>query len=293
MTIKSKNKVISDVDRKVHSILIIEGLANVVVLVAKTTVGLYTGSSAILSDALHSLTDVFNNIFAFIASRVSASPPDKNHPYGHRKFETLAVFVLATLLSVIAIEIIIRAFERIGNPILPSRWGLIVMIGVLVVNISITSWENYWAKRLDSDLLKADAKHTFSDVLVTVGVIIGWQLATRGYPILDFILAVFVSALVFYLAFQLFRKSIPILVDEAAVDQAKIAETIEQLDDVIKIERLRSRKIGQETFADVVVTVRSNMSTEESHNVADLIEQELYEKFGIDDVVIHVEPMRV
>ena len=293
MTIKSQNKVISDVDRKVHSILIIEGLANVVVLVAKTTVGLYTGSSAILSDALHSLTDVFNNIFAFIASRVSASPPDKNHPYGHRKFETLAVFVLATLLSVIAIEIIIRAFERIGNPILPSRWGLIVMIGVLVVNFSITSWENYWAKRLDSDLLKADAKHTFSDVLVTVGVIIGWQLATRGYPILDFILAVLVSALVFYLAFQLFRKSIPILVDEAAVDQTKIVKVIEQLDDVIKIERLRSRKIGQETFADVVVTVRSNMSTEESHNVADLIEQELYEKFGIDDVVVHVEPMRV
>ena len=264
-----------------------------IILVAKTTVGFYTGSSAILSDALHSLTDVFNNVVAFIISKVSASPPDKNHPYGHRKFETLAVFVLATLLSVIAIEIIIRAFERIGNPILPSRWGLIVMIGVLVVNILVTSWENYWARRLNSDLLKADARHTFSDVLVTIAVIVGWQLAVHGYPILDFIFAVLVSSLVLYLAYQLFRKSIPILVDEAAVDQTKIAHAIEQLDDVVKIERLRSRKIGQETFADVVVTVRSNMSTEESHNVADLIEEELYKKFGIDDVVVHVEPMRV
>jgi len=280
-------------DRKVRVVLILEGIANVIVLIAKTVVGIHTGSSAILSDALHSLTDVFNNVFAYIVMRISATPPDKNHPYGHRKFETLAVFVLATLLSVIAIEIVIRAFERIGNPILPSRWGLIVMICVMLVNIALSSWENYQAKRLNSDLLKADARHTFSDVLTTVAVIVGWQLAANGYPIFDFILAVFVSVLVFYLAFQLFRKSIPVLVDEAAVDQTKIVETIEQLDDVVKIERLRSRNIGQETFADVVVTVRANMSTEESHKVADLIEEKLYEKFGIDDVVIHVEPMRV
>ena len=293
MTKRSIDKSIGDVDRKVLKILILEGLSNVIVLIAKTTVGIYTGSSAILSDALHSLTDLFNNLFAFIALRVSSSPPDPNHPYGHRKFETLAVFVLATLLSVIAIEIIIRAFERIGNPILHSRWGLIVMFVVLVINIAISSWENYWAKRLNSDLLNADARHTFSDVLVTVGVIVGWQLAARGYPMLDFIFAVFVSGLVFYLAYQLFRKSIPILVDEAAVDQSKVAETIEQLDDVVKIERLRSRTIGQETFADIVVTVRANMSTEDSHKVADLIEEELLEKFGIDDVVVHVEPMRI
>jgi cation diffusion facilitator family transporter len=280
-------------DRKVRVVLILEGSANVIVLIAKTVVGIYTGSSAILSDALHSLTDVFNNVFAYIALRISASPPDKNHPYGHKKFETLAVFVLATLLSVIAIEIVLRAFDRIGNPILPSRWGLIVMIGVLIVNIALSSWENVQAKRLNSDLLRADARHTFSDVLTTIAVIGGWQLAAHGYPIFDFILAVVVSALVFYLAYQLFRKSIPILVDEAAVDQSKIIETIGKIDDVIKIERLRSRNIGQETFADVVVTVRPNMSTEESHKVADLIEVELYEKFGIDDVVVHVEPMRV
>jgi cation diffusion facilitator family transporter len=283
----------SEIDRKVRSILIIEGLANFIVLVAKTIVGFATGSSAILSDALHSLTDLFNNVFAYIVSRISSSPPDENHPYGHKKFETLAVFVLATLLSVIAIEVVIRAYGRIGNPITHSYWGLMVMIGVMVVNIAVSSWENYWAKRLNSDLLKADARHTFSDVLVTIGVIVGWQLAARGYPILDFIFAVFVSVLVFYLAFQLFRKSIPVLVDEAAPDQTKIAETIEQIDDVIKIERLRSRNIGQETFADVVVTVRANMSTEESHKVADLIEEKLLEKFGIDDVVVHIEPLQV
>ncbi len=279
-----------DKDKKVLRILVLEGLANVLVLIAKTVVGLQTGSSAILSDALHSLTDVFNNIFAYIASKVSSSPPDQNHPYGHRKFETLAVFVLATLLSVIAIEVVIRAFERIGNPISQSRWGLAVMIGVLLVNIGISSWENYWAKRLNSDLLNADARHTFSDVLITTGVIVGWQLATRGYPILDFIFAVIVSLFVFFLAFQLFKKSVPILVDETAVDQNAVIDVIGKLSDVIKIERLRSRIIGQEKFADIVVTVRENMSTEDSHRVADMIEKVLYEKFEIDDAVVHIEP---
>lgn len=282
--------VTSENDRKVRLILILEGLANVTVLIAKTIVGIYTGSSAILSDALHSLTDVFNNIFAYIASRVSSSPPDMSHPYGHRKFETLAVFVLATLLSVIAIEVVIRAFERIGNPIFQSRWGLIVMFGVLLMNIGIASWENYWAKRLNSELLNADARHTFSDVLVTIAVIFGWQMATRGYPILDFVFAVLIALFVFYLAFQLFRKSIPILVDESAVDQYEVIDALQNLPGVLNIKRIRSRIIGQETFADVVITVQASMSTEESHKVADLVEKELLEKFSINDVVVHIEP---
>lgn len=290
MTKKRLINITSENDRKVRLILILEGLANVIVLIAKTTVGIYTGSSAILSDALHSLTDLFNNIFAYIASRVSSSPPDISHPYGHRKFETLAVFVLATLLSVIAIEVVIRAFERIGNPIIQSRWGLIVMLGVLLVNIGIASWENYWAKRLNSELLNADARHTFSDVLVTIAVIFGWQMATRGYPILDFVFAVLIALFVFYLAFQLFRKSIPILVDESAVDQNEVIDVLQELPGVLNIKRLRSRVIGQETYADVVITVQATMSTEESHKVADLVEKELLEKFSINDVVVHIEP---
>ena len=290
MTKTSLINVTSENDRKVRLILILEGLANVTVLIAKTIVGIYTGSSAILSDALHSLTDVFNNIFAYIASRVSSSPPDMSHPYGHRKFETLAVFVLATLLSVIAIEVVIRAFERIGNPIFQSRWGLIVMFGVLLMNIGIASWENYWAKRLNSELLNADARHTFSDVLVTIAVIFGWQMATRGYPILDFVFAVLIALFVFYLAFQLFRKSIPILVDESAVDQYEVIDALQNLPGVLNIKRIRSRIIGQETFADVVITVQASMSTEESHKVADLVEKELLEKFSINDVVVHIEP---
>ena len=158
------------------------------------------------------------------------------------------------------------------------------------MNIGIASWENYWAKRLNSELLNADARHTFSDVLVTIAVIFGWQMATRGYPILDFVFAVLIALFVFYLAFQLFRKSIPILVDESAVDQYEVIDALQNLPGVLNIKRIRSRIIGQETFADVVITVQASMSTEESHKVADLVEKELLEKFSINDVVVHIEP---
>ena len=202
----------------------------------------------------------------------------------------MAVFVLATLLCVVAIEVIIRAFERIGGSIHHSQWGLIVMTGVLFVNIGISTWENYWAKKLDSNLLYADARHTFSDVVVTIGVIIGWQVAARGFPIVDFVLAIFVALFVFYLAFQLFRKSIPILVDESAVDPNAVIDAMQKLPGVIKIKRLRSRVIGNETYADIVVLVTPEMSTEDSHDIAELVEKELLEKFNIHDAVVHIEP---
>ncbi len=288
-----QRKPIDEKNRKVRSILICEGLANVIVLVAKTWVGIYTGSSAILSDALHSLSDVFNNILAFTLIKVSSHGPDQNHLYGHRKFETLAVFILATLLSVVAIEILLRAVERIGNPVLLSQWSLIVMCGVLVINIGISSWEHYWAVRLDSKILKADAKHTFSDILTTIAVIAGWQLAARGYPILDFILSLMISTWVLYLAYKLFNSCVPILVDGTSLDQAPIISYIEKLKGVVNVKRMRSRVIEDETFADIIVIVDRHLSTEESHAIADNIEQGLSESFGIEDVMIHIEPVRL
>jgi cation diffusion facilitator family transporter len=282
--------VIKNSQKKVLSILIIEGLVNLIVLFVKVWVGVVTGSSAILSDALHSLSDLFNNILAFTLMKVASYGPDKNHPYGHRKFETLAVFILATLLSVVAVEIVLRAIERIGNPILLNYWGLIAMSAVLTINISLSSWENYWANRLHSEILKADARHTFSDVLTTIAVIGGWQLAARGYPILDFILSLAISLFVLFLAYKLFSQCIPILVDGTYLDQEQITQAIEQLDDVLSVKRLRSRIIAHGLFADIIVTVNRDLSIQESHAIADSIEKRLLDDFEIDDVVIHIEP---
>jgi len=274
----------------VRSVLIIEGAANLVILLAKLGVGVMTGSIAILGDAVHSVTDIANNVVAYFVIRASEAPPDTEHPYGHRKFEALAVFILATLLTVVAIELALRAFGRIGEPIADSGWGLIVMITVMAINVSVSAWEAMWANRLDSDILRADSRHTFGDVLTTLAVIAGWQLSVRGYPWLDAVTALVVAVLVFYLAYGLFRRVIPVLVDQAAVDTGAVTRTVGSLSAVREVRRVRSRNTGQGVVADVVVVVDGGLPTSESHAVANVIENALRERFGIDDVIVHVEP---
>ncbi len=286
----TKNQRISETHKKVRNILLVEGFVNLLVLIAKATVGVTAGSNAILSDALHSLTDVANNVVALIISKLSTSPADSDHPYGHRKFETLAVFILATLLSVMAVEIALRAIDRVGEIVQHTTWGLGVMLGVLALNICLATWENYWSRRLDSSLLRADAHHTFSDVFTTIAVIFGWQLAAHGYPILDTIFALLVSVLVFYLAFDLFRRAIPILVDKAAVAPHLLAETIRCVPGVKEVRQVRSRLVESEILADVIVSVDPKMSTEKSHHIADEIETILADTLNIHDVTVHIEP---
>ncbi|MDH3844752.1 MAG: cation diffusion facilitator family transporter, partial [Myxococcales bacterium] len=200
-------------DFRVQRVILIEGTANVLVLGLKLAVGFSTGSFAVIGDAVHSLGDVANNVIAWIIVRMSARPADREHPYGHRKFETLAVFVLAALLVVLAVELALGALRQEAGPPVTRPWAVGVMVVVLAVNIGLTSWENAWAKRLNSDILAADARHTLADVLTTIVVIVGWQLAARGYPWMDTICALGVSMFVLFLAFGLFRRAVPILVD--------------------------------------------------------------------------------
>jgi cation diffusion facilitator family transporter len=249
-----------------------------------------TNSTAIIADAIHSFTDVANNVIAWMAIKISESPADKTHPYGHQKFEQLAVFMLAALLIIVAFEILINAIRRFGEPVEQSFWGLVILIIAVLINSILTIWERYWAKRLESDILIADASHTLSDVLTSVAVIIGWQLASRGYYWIDAAFAIVVSCIIFFLAYKLFQRSIPILVDSSEVDALKISKTINRIEQVRGVRRVRSRSSGKHKIADVVVTVDPFLSTVQSHEVADSIEQMLAEKYDIQDAVIHIEP---
>jgi len=274
----------------VRRVLLLEGVANAMVLAAKLSVGLATGSAAVLGDAVHSLTDVVNNVVAFAVAGSSSAPPDRDHPYGHRKFESLAVFGLALLLAVVALEVAMRAVGRAGAEVVGSSWGLAVMVGVLVINLALAGWEGYWARRVDSDLLRADARHTLGDVFTTLAVIGGWQLAARGYVWLDRVVALLIAGLVFYLAYDLFRRVVPVLVDRAGADPGAVVRTVSAVGAVRDVRRVRSRATATGVVADVVVTVDGELSTAASHEVASAIEDLLREKLGIDDVTVHVEP---
>jgi cation diffusion facilitator family transporter len=277
-------------DKQVRRVILIEGSANLLVLIAKTIVGLSTGSMGILADAIHSLTDLSNNIIAWIVIHFSSLPADREHPYGHRKLETLAVFVLASILVVLAFELALNAINKDYTEVVSSGWELLIMLCVLLINIVVTSWQQMWAKRLDSDILHADATHTFSDVLVTITVIIGWQLSTIGYAWVDRLCALSVSFLIFYLAYSLFRRAVPVLIDEYAIDPSELSNIIKTVPDVKQVYKIRSRWIGKTRSIDLVISVDSALSTEESHTIADTIESLIENHFGASDISIHVEP---
>jgi len=279
-----------DREKRVRRVLLMEGLANFSVLIVKATVGLSTGSAAILSDAVHSLADLFNNVMAWIAIRLAAAPPDRDHPYGHRKYEPLAVFALATLLAVMAIQVAIHGFRSSDRKIIDTQWGLALMLVVLTVNVGVSLWEGRWARRLDSDLLRADVRHTTSDVAITLAVIVGWQGAARGYPWLDSVFAVGIAVFILGLAYGLFKRAIPSLVDAATTDPDELARALARIPGVRRTRRIRSVGAGAGTRIDVTVCVDPALSTLDSHAIADEVEQLLAEEFSAQDVTVHVEP---
>lgn len=277
-------------NKLVLRVILIEGAANILVLGMKSVVGFTTGSMAVLADAVHSLTDVANNVIAWIVIHASHQPADREHPYGHHKFEVLAVFVLATLLAAVAIELAIRALTRDAEQPAMSTWGLYLMIAVLGINIVVATWQRIWARRLKSPILLADASHTFSDVLTTIVVIVGWQLSIRGYPWLDTACALGVSAMILYLAFGLFKNVVPVLVDEMAIEPEELTDAISKIDGIIDVPRVRSRWIGSERAVDVIVTVVPSMPTIQSHAIADEVEILLETEFEVRDITVHIEP---
>lgn len=278
-----------DRERRVAAVLGVEGAFNVIALIAKLVVGFTTASAAVLSDAIHSAADLANNAVALVAIRMASAPPDQDHPYGHHKFETLAVFGLAILLCVLGFEIALRGGASEGE-VVRQGWDLYVMLGVLVLNVTLATWEGWVAVRLNSDLLRADARHTLSDVLVTMAVIAGWQLAARGHAWADAVVAWFVAGLIFWLAYGLFRRAIPVLVDESQIPPDTLREVVDAIDGVRATRRIRSVGSGAGGRVDVVVAVDAHRTTAESHAIADAIEQAIASRFAIRDISVHVEP---
>ena len=161
---------------------------------------------------------------------------------------------------------------------------------MLAVNITVATWQRYWARRLESDILLADANHTFADVLTTVVVIGGWQLSAMGYAWLDTACALGVSGLVLYLAYGLFRRAFPVLVDRIAVAPEKLAATILSVPGVRTLRRVRSRSLGKSLTVDMVITVDPQLSTSAAHDIADAVERLLAERHHVSDTSIHIEP---
>ena len=277
-------------NKKVQQIIVIEGLYNLLVLIIKLVVGIAPNSLAVISDAIHSLTDVMNNVVIWLVMRVAGKPADKDHPYGHRKFETMAGFALASLLVVLAVEIVLHAFRSEPDPVVSEPWGLTLMLLVLVLNLLISFWERHWAKKLNSNILHADAQHTLVDAITTVLVIVSWQLSAMGYQWLDQICALGVALLVLYFAYGLFQKAVPILVDGFAIDPDVLNQAVATVAGVKQVRQVRSRWIGDVKAVDLIIAVDDDLNITASHDIAHVVEDMLVDRFKVADASIHVEP---
>ncbi|MFC3094421.1 cation transporter [Alteromonas sediminis] len=274
----------------VGKVLLIEGAVNLMVTVAKATVGVSTGSMALLADAFHSITDLVNNLITYLLHRVARKPADSSHPYGHRKFEYLGIFVLALLLCVVAVELIINVIFRVQEPPTQSTLGLIVIIGSMVASFAVSLFERYWGKKLNAMLLLADAKHTFADTLTTVAAIVGWQAALLHVAWLDKAVALVIVAIVLYMAYGLFKQAIPVLVDQAMVNEASLSKVALGVPGVKAVGQVRSRSTGKGTAVDISVEVDAQLSTKASHDIANELEATLIACFDLVDVLVHIEP---
>ena len=268
-------------------------LANVAVIVAKLWIGLRSGSIAVLGDAAHSGVDAINNVVGLLAVRLAAAPPDDQHPYGHGKFETLAAFAVAAFLSITCFELLQGAIGRLVSGGAPPRVEPImfaVLGGAMIVNVAVARVEARYARILDSEILEADARHTAADVLVTAAVLGGLVLVRLGLGAADAILAILVAGGIAHSGFEILRRTIPVLVDERALEAERIHAVALQTRGVLGASQIRSRGRRSEAFAELTIHVDPAESVVSAHEIADEVERRLEDDVGLLRVVVHVEP---
>jgi cation diffusion facilitator family transporter len=237
--------------------------------------------------------DAANNLFAIFVVRVASKAPDEDHPYGHSKFETLGALLIALLLALSIFELFRGAVARLisGPPLLTvSSTALGLLVLTLAVNVWVVWFESRAGRRLNSDLLLADALHTRTDVFISLGVLGGLALARAGLAWADPTLALIVAVLVGRAGYQILRRSIPSLVDERAFDQSTIQREAEQVQGVVSAYAIRSRLAGDRRFAELTISVDRGSNVASAHHIADQVEDRLRDNLQLDEVTVHVEP---
>lgn len=268
-------------------------LLNLTVAVAKILYGMYTNVLSMQSDGYHSLFDGVSNIIGLIGISIASKPPDVEHPYGHRKFETLAAVFIAFLLGAVAFELMRSAVNRFGSGIVPevTTMSFIIMLATIAVNIVVTTYEKRKGKELNSEVLLADAAHTTSDIYVSASVILGLIAIRAGYPLADPIISLVVAVIILRAGAEIISNSASVLCDQSTMDPEIIKDIVERMEGVHGCHKIRTRGPQGCIYVDLHVEVDPKMPTYESHcmshNIQQLIKTELE---GIQEVLVHIEP---
>lgn len=279
--------------RAVHRVLIVTLFANVAVVIAKVIAGHSAHSLAVMADAAHSSVDAFNNVMALLIARVASKAPDAEHPYGHGKFETVGALAIVAFLSITVFQLIEGAVIRLlgsGPEPHATMFVVMVMAATAIVNFLVSHYEERLGHRYQSEILLADAAHTKSDVYASIAVLIGIGFVAVGYPKADALVTVLVAVVIARAGWRIIQRTVPILVDERAVEEGTIRTVALATHGVIDCFAVRSRGRTSEVFVELTVTVTPSLNVHEGHIIADEVERRIAAEVGAREVVVHVEP---
>lgn len=278
----------------VRRVLAVVLVVNIAVVIAKTVVGWKTGALTVLGSALESGLDLLNIVIGMTLVSVAARAPDEDHPYGHEKFESLGTLVIVGFLSISCFELLREAVVQLlhrETPHAPTVADVAVLVATVAVNGFIVWYERSRGRALGSAFLLADATHTGSDLYVTALALVSLIVTRAGRGGLDAPLAILVAALIARNGYKILRGSVPVLVDQRAVDAARIRELIAQVPEVTDVRLVRSRATSSGLlFAEVTIGVAASTSVAEAHAIADAVEARIATGLGAAEVTVHVEP---
>lgn len=280
--------------KRIKHVLWIIMFANFSVALLKIIIGAAIKSTSMTADGFHSLTDGSSNIIGIIGISLASKPMDKDHPYGHRKFETLAGLFIGGMLAIIGGKIVIESVMRFINPVVPhiTLDSLIALVITLCINIFVCSYEYNQGKILKSYILLSDSMHTKSDIYVSIGVVITLTCMKLGLPpVIDPIASLIVSGFIFHSAYEIFKSSGSILVDRAVIDTDKIKELTLEFEEVKGVHKIRSRGSDDDMYIDMHILTEPHMSIEKSHDLIHSIEDKMKKEINSNlQIFVHLEP---
>ena len=272
---------------------------NIILSVFKLFAGIYGRSGAMISDAVHSFSDVIATFIAYLGVRLSMRPADREHPYGHERLECVAALILGIVLVVTGLGIGKTGLTNIffGNKediAVPGMIALVAAIVSIATKEAMFWYTRYYAGVIDSPAFKADAWHHRSDALSSVGSLIGIGGAMLGYPVMDSVASVVICLFIFKVSFDILKDAISKMLDTSSGEEYEnsLREFVLKQSDVGRVDLLRTRTFGSKIYVDIEIAVDGNKTLREAHDVAERVHEEVEKNFSeVKHIMIHVNPM--
>ena len=273
-------------------------IGNLVLSVMKLLAGIIAHSNAMISDAIHSASDVFSTFVVIIGIKLAAKEPDKEHPYGHERLECVAAIILAIVLLITGLGIGLEALKNIlqGNYSdlqVPGALALIAAIVSIITKEGMYWYTRYNAKKIDSSALMADAWHHRSDAFSSVGALIGIGGARLGFPIMDSIASLVIFLFIAKAAFDIFKDAMDKMIDHSCDEETEkqIYECVMKNKNVLGIDLLQTRIFGNKIYVDVEIQADGAISLQEAHNIAEEVHDDIERSFPkVKHIMVHVNP---